>query len=197
MKVEIKEIVSHVLARLDESEDVLEDAVEYGSPRFDSRKLIEDLMLTAAERVVAAAPSEEISEWTPLGGAVKPIYNGGAVVRRVLPVPEDYMRFVYLRMSDWTEGVTRLFDSRSDAASLRRYWDMRRSGGLRSPAVGKGYYEGAPVFEIYGSVTGSRLAEGGYIPRPRPDGEGNLVFPPSLKGELVDRLTDIIKDIRK
>ncbi|MDE5868626.1 MAG: hypothetical protein K2H18_00195 [Muribaculaceae bacterium] len=197
MKIEIKEVISKVLARLDESEDVLDDAVEYGSPSYDSRKLIEDLIPEAAERVVSEAPIEDISEWEPLEGIVKPVYVGAVIVRRILPVPEDYMRFVYLRMSDWPEGVTRLFDSRSDAAALRRYWRLRNERDERSPAVGIGYHDRERVFEIFGSVNGSRMVEGGYIPRPRADGEGNLVFPPSLRGELVECLVKTIKEIRR
>ncbi|MDE6296545.1 MAG: hypothetical protein K2L89_01750 [Muribaculaceae bacterium] len=197
MKVEIKEIVGKVLARLDESEDVLEDSVEYGSPWYDTRKLIEELMPEAAEKVVSTASIEDIAEWIPLTGSVTPIYSGEVVVRRVLPIPDDYMRFVYLRMSDWTEGVTRLVDSRSDTASLRRYWNMRADRGKRSPAVVKGCYNGKRVLEIFGSVTGSRMAEGGYIPRPHADVEGNLIFPASLKGELVESLVKTVKEIRR
>ena len=119
-------------------------------------------------------------------------------MRSILPLPDDFLRLLYLRMSDWPEAEPRLTDVGRETASLREYWDSRP--GVRRkvhPAVNTGYRDGKRVLIIYGTVRGARLAEGGYLPRPREDGEGNLLFPPSLARELIDETVRTIKKIRE
>ena len=196
MKTNIAEITEIVLARLDESPEVLADAVEYGSESFDLRELFLILLPSCAERVLLESDLAEVSEWYPLEGNV--LSDPGVSMRAFLPLPEDYFRLLYLRMSDWPEAETRVMSVGRETASLREYWDSRPGFRRRvHPAVNTGYREGKRVLIIYGTVRGARLAEGGYLPRPREDGAGNLLFPPSLAGELIDETVRTIKKIRE
>lgn len=195
MTVSIDEIVESVLVRLDESPAVLDDAVEYGSPWFDLRALIKSVTVDAAERVILSADARDFGEWLPLSGVPVKIYGSGESFSRVFRLPGDFMRLVYIRMSDWGENVTRISDSRDVAVNLRRHW-LRRDGADRfTPAVAMTYHDGGRALEIFGSVNGSRVAEGGYIAKPSVTDGARLLFPPSLKGKLIDKMVSIIKDI--
>ncbi len=186
MRISIDEIVEAVLIRLDESPAVLDDAVEYGSPWFDLRSLIKGVMVDAAERVILSAEARDFGEGLPIGGAT----SGSLFL-----LPDDFMRLVYIRMSDWPEGVTHVAESGDVAVSLRRHWLRRGGANHSSPAVALTHKDGKRALEIFGSGAGSKVAEGGYIPRPRFE-EGMLLFPPSLKGRLLDKIVEIIKNIR-
>ena len=195
MKVGINEVTESVLRRLNENPEPLANLIEYEEPWMNVRSLTEALIPEVAERVILEADSESIGECLPLSGSV---------VRRtvddrtvcLLTLPDDCLRLVYIRMSDWTEPVCRFVSSRSDVAGYRRLRDRRvRAGDKGTPTVVSCYHERKRAVEIFGSVGGSRLAEGGYLPRPVKDPEGNLVFPSSLKGELIEKMVETVKKI--
>lgn len=196
MTIKINDIVEAVLVRLDESPEILDDAIEYGSSQFDLRALVRSLMVEEAERVLTSVSRESFGEWLPLIGAVSKIYARAGSYRRVLTLPDDFLRLVYVRMSDWGEAVTRVTDPGDVSVSLRRHWLRRGGANHFTPAVTFTYNDGSRALEIFGSVDGSRVADGGYIPRPVVVEKSNLLFPPSLSGELIDRLVETIKHIR-
>ncbi|MDE5789653.1 MAG: hypothetical protein K2H96_00290 [Muribaculaceae bacterium] len=195
MTVSIDEIVESVLVRLDESPAVLDDAVEYGSPWFDLRALIRSVMVEASERVILTADSCDFGEWLPLSGVAVKMGTQDISSGSILRLPDDFMRLVYIRMSDWSENVTRIADSRDVAVSLRRHWLRRGGANHNTLAVALTYHDGGRALEIFGSATGSSVEEGGYIPRPRLQ-DNEMLFPPSLKGSLIDKIVEIIKAIR-
>ena len=197
MNISWEKIISRVLADLDESLETVEDEIEYGSSSFDLRSLITMLIPEAAREVLVVDDLSQLREWCPLEGVVKRVVVGGRE-KRILPLPQDFMRLVYIRMSDWSDAVTKVLNPESDSVRLRRYWECRgRECRRRSPAVTSGFYEGERVLEILGSIDGSRPAEGGYLPCPRRDEAGNLVFPSSLEPRLIERIVRKIKEIRK
>lgn len=192
MKTLIADIVSLTLAKLSESEPLIEETNEYGGPEFDVRRLIEALMEEDALRVIRETPMEEIGEWLPLTGTLR---------RRegmsLMELPSDFGRFLYLRMSDWSSPETRLARPGDDVAGLRRLWARRGEGRHKScPGLVLAPAAGGYALEIYGTCAGSRVAEGGYLPRPVTDGEGGLRFPPSLSGPLADRLARHVEAVR-
>lgn len=197
MKVSVKDVTESVLRRLNENPSLPEEMMEYGEPWMDVRVMIEGILPEVAERVIMEADAEEIREWLPLGvNAIR--VRTGEICRTLLPLPDDYLRMVYIRMSDWSEEVSRIIDSRSDVISYRRLREKRRGYGRSSiPAVAQVFHDRRRALEIFGSVEGSRLAEGGYLPKPERDGEGNLLFPSSLKVALVERMAETIKRIRE
>ncbi len=205
MKVNIDRLTRSILVRLDESPEILEDAVEYGSESFDLREMIRQLLPEVAEEVLLRDDyHEDLQEWFPMDGAVMRVQGAGEATRRIFPLPEDCLVFLYLRMSDWTYPVTELVPAA--LLSFRRMRDRERmasrvgSGSYRSkgiPAVAATRHDGRRALEIFGSVNGSRVAEGGYLPRPRADDEGNLIFPPSLTGRLIERSVEVINAIRR
>lgn len=205
MRVNIDDIVAEVLARLDEAPERGENVggsasgdwmVEYGEPWYEVGALVRTLIPGEATRVVASADAADFTEWLPISGEVATVWQNGIVYKRIFPLPVDYMRFLYLRMSDWPEAVVKLADMRSEVRGMRKYWTCRDRGEKKSPMVSVGFHEGRRVLEIYGSVSGSRVAEGGYIPKPKVEEDGSLLFPSMLQGALVDRLVKTIREIR-
>ena len=196
MKVEISEIIEEVLIRMDESPEILDDYVEYGSPQFDLRELIKNLIPETAVAVVATADLSDLSEWEEMSGEVTTLCIGKQPIRRIFILPEDFCRMVYVRMSDWVECVVETMRDAEATLSLRRHWEGRDGAGTGSPAVSLCRYNGRRGLEIFGSGAGSRVAEGGYLASPSIEGE-SLRFPPSLKGELIRKLIETINGIRR
>lgn len=195
MKTNVTEVVNLVLTRLDESPSVLDDAVEYGSPDFDLRELVKTLLPTVAESVVLAADPSDIAESVPLPG--EPVRLAGQGVRRILlPLPDQCLRFLYLRMSDWGEEIRGGMELDSVSAGIRRLWSARYGNGYGSAAVAITHYGGKRALEIFGSGEKATVADSGYIPRPEIAGDW-LHFPSSLMGSLVGELVRTIKEIRR
>lgn len=178
MTIPVNEIITLVIARLGESEPLLDDAIEFGSPEFDLRSRIRLEIPLAAEEVLRQADIREIRESMPFTGEV---YWRGGVAR--VRLPEDFIRMVSLRMSDWEEGVTVFMDAGSEAASLRRLWQRR--GPLchrQHPSATLSDNE----LEIYGTRS-SVIDSAAYLPVPRIE-EEKLIFPRALLSRLVERL---------
>ncbi|MDE6027507.1 MAG: hypothetical protein K2G23_05515, partial [Muribaculaceae bacterium] len=149
-----------------------------------------------AERVLTGSDIAEVAEWMPMSGEVAKVTSPTGMARAIFLLPDDFLRFVYLRMSDWSEEVMELMHPEGGAVSLRRHWEGRYGKGSGSPALVLSRYDGKRALEIFGTVTGSRVAEGGYLPRPRIEGD-DLIFPSSLLGALRDQLVETINGIRR
>ncbi|MDE5806667.1 MAG: hypothetical protein K2H76_01005 [Muribaculaceae bacterium] len=196
MKVEVDKLMAVVLARLDESVEILDDGVEYGSPDFDLRELIKSLLAVEAERLLVGGDIAEVAEWVPMSGEVAKVSSSAGTTRAIFTLPDDFLRFVYLRMSDWSEEVTELMLSGEKAGDLRRHWEDRYGKGYGSPGLMLVRHDGKRALEVFGTVPGSRVAEGGYLPRLRIEGDV-LIFPSSLFGALTDQIVETIKGIRR
>lgn len=194
MKTSVTEIVSQVLARLDESPAVLDDAMEYGSPDFDLRELVKTLMPQAAERVLLAVNPDQIAESVPLHGEPVRLSAGGQT-RTLIPLPEHCLRFLYVRMSDWPEEVWVGMRLDSVSTGLRRLWASRHGSRFGSPAISLTHLEGRQAVEVFGSGDDAMIADGGFLPRPEISGDW-LHFPESLAEPLVAELTRAIRDMR-
>lgn len=189
MTVSVNEIISQTLARLGESEPLLDDAVEFGSPELDVRMAIRMRIPFVAEEVIREADPGRIRECLSLPAAVE--RRGGI---SVVSLPSNFLRLLYIRMSDWESGVTRFIDADSDVASLHRLWSSRGRRHRSRPcvAIGRrgrasGEEDGSYELEIFGSGSGAEIAASGWLPVPTLSGD-NLIFPPSLMAPLIDKL---------
>lgn len=128
MRVSIKDVAEAVLLRLNENPVLPESLVDYAEPWMDLRNTIGALLPGVAERVILEADVEEIAEFLPLTGSVIR-RSAGTVTYTLLPLPSDFLRLVYIRMSDWSEEVHGVIGSNSDALGYRRLRERRRGYG--------------------------------------------------------------------
>jgi len=191
MQVDIDEIISLTLLLLDESEPLIEDEVEYGSPDFDLREAIRGLIPMAAAETIAEADDEEIREWEDFQSAVADRGSGGLTAE----LPADFRRLLFLRMSDWSEPVTVFLQPGDDGLGLKRLWERRgRHRHRQEPAVALLPAAGGRWrVEVFGSVAGARIAECGYLPKAEEREDGKLRFPASLLPRLARRLADALR----
>lgn len=197
MRISVKEITESVLCRLNEVSATYETGESiYGEPWMDLRDMIGRLIPEMAREVILRADFSELGEFNSLGGTPT-VLARGEEKRMLLPLPSDYLRLVYIRMSDWLDTVTDV-ETRSRAELSYRRFLERRAGyeSMGEPALRHTFFRGAKALEILGSAEGSTVAEGGYLPEPVIDPAGSLTFPPSLREALIESLTEKIKEIR-
>lgn len=196
--IKVNEIISAMLARLNVSEPLLEDAVEFDSPAFDIRTRIRLLLIPSATETVAEADDSLVDSWESLNGLRAYRKNDSLL----LSLPADCRRLLFLRMEGWSAPVDRFMEIDSAAAGLRRLWDRqsplrhRRNPGV---AVGRSANpRNTLVAEIFGSFDGAAVIDGGYLPNPRiilDDDEEYLVMPPGLLPALLDNLYNILTEL--
>ncbi len=93
--------VRKVLSLLNESEAELEAAVVYGDMGMELRRLIAELLPSAARKVMLEVSHDRIDEVKMLSGIMERDATG--VVE--LEVTPNFLRLVELRMSDWEESI--------------------------------------------------------------------------------------------
>ncbi len=122
--------------------------------------------------------------------------SSGNLLRFIMPLPWDFLRFAAMRMSDWDRTVTIPIVCGSEEHGLRTS-PIRGARGRRSrPAVAVVPGKSGRVLEIYGSSAGASPLFCGYIPEPYPTEEGTLFIPAALVGRALDRCAARIKEIR-
>lgn len=111
-----------------------------------------------------------------------------------LPLPEDFLRLVRLRMASWAVGVGSAIGEGS--GEWRRRWSAEPSiaGSPASPAAYLEAGDEGPTLIASGSDTEEdRVAECLIWRVPRADGEGNFRFPAALLPDLASELSSRLK----
>lgn len=193
MKISLDTIVSYVLKKLDENEEIAREKESYGISGTALVDLIEDLFEEVACDVILEAECRETGDCKEGEGEVE--WDGPG--RGSVSLPDDFLRLVRFRMSDWRRGVTKVIEYGSASYDLR-FWSRRESGDVRkSPAVAIRGGFGVKILEFIGSKDpGAYVEELGYIPVPRPDAEGMVVIPERLVPKITDRLAERVRRIR-
>lgn len=181
--------MSRVYSLLDENEAILEERVEYGDPGTMLRPLIEDLLPDAARVVVSSAPLSKVDGCRHLVSL--PAETGGEGGMSTVMLPGDFLRLVYLRMSDWRVGVTVPLASGGEEHQmrLRRHRDASRR--RISPAVAIRYCGDRRMLEVFGSASGSTVAQLDYLPVPRIEGQ-YIDLPPALVPDVCAKTAEMV-----
>lgn len=189
MEIKIEELIERVLKKLDENGEIVRQNTEFEYHGASLPDLVAMLLEEEAESVVLSARRDEIDEWEDMEGDVEWDGPGHGRIR----MPADFLRFGYLRMSDWPRRVYEFMNPATEAYHLRfgKAWE----GRVKSPAVaihpGAGGYE----VEFIGSRDpGAYIQRAGYLPRPRIDADGDTMrIPRSLTATLTSRVAERIK----
>lgn len=182
MTFEIKEIVKKVLHLLDENEEILQEKIEFGIAGTNLAELIPDIVLEVAPQCILEADTQNLNE--SIEADVEVEWEGPGRGRVLLP--NDFLRLVSFRMSDWKRSLTRFMDYGSEAYQLRFFPAKGRAGIRKSPAAAI-CREGTHAWlEFIGSTDPGAYAERfSYIPRPEISQDGHIWLPQSLLPEIV------------
>lgn len=190
MKVSIKEIEERVIALLDENKSILADRVEYGDPGMELPALIRLLIPEAATKVVRETPIEAIRETVTFETArAEPDGEGRKVVR----LPDDFLRLARVRMSDWQRGVRVPLDPEGDAYSLR-CGSSPRCRRRHGPAVAITHRTGGLALEIFGTGAASRITCFEYVATPAIDG-AYIRIPAGLAEDVARTAAEMVADV--
>lgn len=184
MIFEVAKIITRVYDLLDENAEILEERVEYADPGTQLGPLIAGLLPRAARETLTEIPASRIDECRTLRDVASgPEYS----------LPDDFLRLIYIRMSDWEEGVTEALAYGSESHRLR----SRHAGGSRAyrrPGVAIRRTGARRHLLIYGSEAGSRIAELDYVAVPNVE-NGHIDLPPGVVHDVCERLAEYVTRI--
>ena len=186
-RVAIREIAAEVAALMGESlllecqpeESLFPDLEE--QVRIRAPAILSDLILES--------PPEHLADAGKRMEANPTIDESGTVT---LELPEDFLRLLYVRMSDWVRGATELipFSSPEAARHFSKWKGIR--GTRECPAAIRGFTpEGKQCIKLYSSGKDAFLETALYIPFPALDSDEILEVPERLMPVLLDRLQKV------
>ena len=187
MKIKVAELVSKVYNLLDENETIIEERVEYGDPGAMLKPLIIDLLPDAARVCINNASPADLDDCIRV--ADLPVTS---TPRTTIELPADFLKLVYICMSDWDYGVTVAMNGGSEQHQLR----MRpRKGSCHSAAAVAIRYRGEMKYlEVFGSMPGSRLKCLDYVPVPEINGK-YINLPKGLVTAVCAKTAEMVKQI--
>lgn len=189
MKIKVKEIEALALALLDENDEILEDRVEYGDPGTELRGLIGTLLPEAARLVVCSASRADIDEVKEINPESVEYYGDG---QATMKLPEDFLRLIYFRMSDWPRGVTEPLAADGDSLALRLGRSARMFGRRQTPAVAICQTGQGKMLRVLGTSAGAGVAEGSYLSVPKVEG-GMIDLAPRLVHPVAAKIAEMVK----
>lgn len=141
------------------------------------RLLVPGLLAT----LILEAPAETLFDGArQLGGDFS--IDGEGVVS--MECPEDFLRPVCIKMSDWRGSVTELTPATDRRARMQASrWEGIRGNRERPVAI-----RDRDSLKLYSSGEGARLEAGYYMARPRVEEGGVIAIPDTLYPLLLQRL---------
>jgi hypothetical protein len=189
MKVKVTDIEKRVIALLDENSEILEERTVYGDETAEVKFLIRQLLPDAARAVLSEAALSDIDEVSSIGS---PAVSFGSDGRGVMTLPDDYLRLVSFRMSDWTRSVTIPMDATGDVYALR--CSSRMSDRLKSPGVAVIHSKSGRTLEIFGSSSDATVALALYVAMPTIS-DGVIHLPSALVSTVEKRTAEMVREV--
>lgn len=210
MKHQIREIEERVFALLDENPKILEERTDFADPGTSAVTLVRELLPDAARETLLTIPLSQIGECVHLNSTVSDRVEFAAGIKECsaatpsvtylrdglaqIKLPDDFLRLVNFRMNDWVYGVSTPLSIDSDSYRLRMAVrpHSRRRG--MSPGVVILKYGEIRTMQIFGSLTGSTIAEFDYIAEPEID-EDIIELPQGTFVSVCECLAEKIRTI--
>lgn len=195
MKVTLKRLVGYALRLLDEHPEIMEQAVDFGDLEMDIRSLAAELAPQAVRKTLAEAPLADIDEALPLTGTL--CADGEC---RRLELPDNFLRLVEFRMSDWSRSLTEC--GTTETGTVTRWHPeilMHHPRGAdpeprEAPAIALGFGPEGRVLHIRGTDPGATVATARYLPAPQPDAT-SFMIPAGLFHAAASQLARMIHSI--
>lgn len=135
-------------------------------------EIIDARLEEAARQVLSAVPGEALEGGHLLRGALFRDNKGGW-----MPLPENYLRLIRLRLSDWERPVHEALS----VSDPRYAQQSSRFGGIRgcrqNPLVFEVLRGSGPALELYPCSADSELSDAIYAPVPTIDSDGGIDLP--------------------
>lgn len=189
MKIHVNSIVTSVLRKLDENEEILREKESFGIPGTSLAELIEELLEETASGVILDASLSQLDNC--LECDVEVDWEGPG--RGSVSLPEDFLRLTCFRMSDWKRAVNKPIEYGSPSYELRFYPRKDRAHIRTSPAIS---IRGRVLEFIGSSMPGAYVERFAYVQIPFIDHLNCIEFPTSLLPTLTDALADRVRAIR-
>lgn len=194
MIIAFEKIVSSVLMKLDENEEILREKESYGIPGTELVDLIGELLEEVATEVILRAPASALIDSKDAEGEIE--WEGPG--RGSVSLPVDFLRLAYFRMSDWDRGVSDVVEYGSESYSLRFHPRRDRATVRTSPAVSVGGGRGMNILKFIGSRDpGAYVEQLRYIPVPSADMDGMVFIPERLVPAVTDSLAERVRGVRE
>lgn len=190
MQIEVKQLVSRVLMRLDESENLLDFSATFDEAGVGLLPLVEEMLVVAAREYLLEAPIPILRDCRHVIGLTAPEQGPG---RRILELPAETLRPLSLRMADWSVAVTRFMEGDGEQCSLRRlHADPLRRRCASIPAAA---FHSDGRLEIFASST-DVVASLSIVADPQPSGT-KMELPRLAVDPILDLTARKIIEIRK
>lgn len=190
MTVTVAEMTRDVRIALDMNRDDGELFLDGDSDTADLDEAIASVLAEAVRDVVMEAPNNLLESGHEISGEVYWLGDGAGMII----LPDDFMRLVCFRMSDWDRAVFDPMAADSPAYGLQssRFPGLR--GNPRKPAAAVVRRSEGLVLEFW-SCPGedAHVAQGAYIPWPHVDRHGGIDVPRPLYRGAVRRAAELVK----
>ena len=156
-------------------------------PDFENRvRIIAPGILSS---LILDTPPEDFSDPKKLSSDISIDENGTVTLK----LPEDFLKLVSIRMSDWKRSVTQPVVTGQLDHSLQSSRFAALRGNPERPVVMKGFDNaGNRCLRLFTSSRDATLAEGLYMASPDISGD-SISIPEGLYHQLVARLAESIK----
>ncbi|MCM1489272.1 MAG: hypothetical protein NC095_00370 [Muribaculum sp.] len=183
----IEQLIEDVMSRMGETSEVSPSAGLTGVPTLEDilKRKISSFLPEVGKKLLVEASAEM------LAGAED--YHVEVSARKVpaglyavdIPLPEDFVRLVSLKMRSWQRSVEKVFTPGSDGFQRQYSAEPGISGCPLCPQA----YLSNGILSAIGSETASDTLEHLHLWRiPTPDSAGNFHFPAPLYPDLLSHL---------
>lgn len=200
MKYPLNVVIDYVYSLLDENREILEERVEYSDPGVQLAPFITALLPESARKVINEASIEKIDDCITVAESRFPAADFGTsggvstLGRATVGLPDDFLRLVYFRMSDWEEGLSVPMECGSEVHQLRN----RKLGTLgyayQRPAVTVRRRGRNCDLLVYGSHLDASVADLQYVARPAIVNE-EIDLPPALFHDVCANVADTVLSV--
>ena len=183
-RISVKELATATATLLGES--LLQECIPEESPFPDLEDQVRILSPELLSSLIMESPAELLTDAIRKMSAPAKVAADGSVT---LEVPPDFLKLIYLKMSDWKRAVTIITPISSEAFKRQ---------GTRWEGI-KGNAERPLAFllpgglRLYSSHSNATLEEALYVQRPQIESDGTLAIPDNLYLPLLQRIAENIK----
>lgn len=193
MKYDVERLVREVRVMMDENADggLLAESGDVDTLGLDD--LIEAQLPDVLKAVLLAAPAEDLGSGVQFEDTDLVWESGheGLGMASML-LPEDFLRVVFVQMSDWLKGVSTTIGVDNPLYDLQRSRYGAGRGTPERPVAAVVRQSFGLTLEMYTSITpGARLKRGRYVRIPEIE-DGKLEVPMRLRRTLVRATADAV-----